>query len=89
VALSGCAQLGLTPGGGADWAGAALQIAKDPACSHTDVLDIMLGAVPSGHVHLERSGCKTGAPAAPPAKSEPAPTGAPAPVPPSAPTPAT
>lgn len=72
ILLAGCAVVlsaGLTacmglPGtGGSDWAKAAVEIAKDPACGHTDVLDIMLGPVPSGHVHLERSGCKSTAPA--------------------------
>lgn len=62
ASLTACAGLGIG-GGGTDWAKAAVEIAKDPACTHTDVLDVMLGAVPSGHIHLERSGCKTGAPA--------------------------
>jgi hypothetical protein len=64
ASLSGCAGLP-GAGGGTDWAKAAMEIAKDPACAHTDILDIMVGPVPSGHVHLERSGCKTGAPIQP------------------------
>ncbi|MBW8814053.1 MAG: hypothetical protein JF588_11565 [Caulobacterales bacterium] len=69
LGLSACAGLPIGAGGGAggDWASAAIAIAKDPACSHTDVLDVMLGPVPSGHVHLERSGCK----AVTPAKADP------------------
>jgi len=47
---------------GTDWTKAAIEIAKDPACSHTDILDVMLGPASSGHVHLERSGCTSGPP---------------------------
>jgi hypothetical protein len=47
-----------------------LKIATDPNCTHADVLDVMLGPIPSGHIHLERSGCAT--PAGVPAPPAPA-----------------
>lgn len=59
VSQSACLGLPGTGGSGSDWSKAAVEIAKDPSCGHTDILDVMLGPVPSGHVHLERSGCKT------------------------------
>lgn len=68
ASLSACSSLGVAGPGTQGWSDAALKIAQDPSCGHSDVLDVILGPVPSGHVHLERA-CpqpdKTVAPVAP------------------------
>lgn len=40
---------------GKSWADAAIEIAKDPKCGHTDRIDIDLGVVSKGKVFLERA----------------------------------
>lgn len=60
LALSACATAGLgTPAGNdgkqESWAAAAVEIAKDPNCGHTDDIDIMLGPISQGHVKLNRT----------------------------------
>jgi hypothetical protein len=96
VALTGCMSLGQPKSGDGkqeSWAAAAVEIAKDPNCGHTDEVDIMLGVISQGHVKLARNcpvpTAKT-APAAPPAAPAAAPPLATGDVviPPSAPTPA-
>jgi hypothetical protein len=56
IGLSGC---GTIPIGndqtGKSWAQAAIEIAKDPKCGHTDRIDIDLGIVSKGKIFLERA----------------------------------
>jgi hypothetical protein len=74
VALSGCASLGVPGAGNSGLTDAALKIAQDPNCGHSDTVDVILGPVPSGHVHFERSCPKgeTAAPVAPASQAAPA-----------------
>lgn len=65
IATSACSTLGGAGGSNAALTDALLKIATDPNCTHSDILDVMLGPIPSGHVHLERSGCATMLPGAP------------------------
>jgi hypothetical protein len=60
LSLSACATAGLGKPTGKDgqqqsWAAAAVEIAKDPNCGHTDDIDIMLGPISQGHVKLQRN----------------------------------
>lgn len=48
---------------GKSWADAAIEIAKDPKCGHTDRIDIDLGIVSKGKIFLERA-CTSPAPQA-------------------------
>jgi hypothetical protein len=56
MGLSACAGMPMVgTGASGDWSKAALEIAKDPNCGHTDTLSVQLGPVSTGSVFLQRS----------------------------------